>query len=1242
MTANWLHRLTRPARTRRTARRPSVEALEDRCVPSRNPVLLVPGFLASSPNGTTLTFDEWAVNLGSPPTGLTVDGAENAYDAILAALQAEGYVLGQDLFAAVYDWRLPVAPLDDDNDGNLADVTASGITDGSLDYGVDYLGYWLQQAMDAWEANNPSAGPLTQVDIIAHSMGNLLTRAYIESPAYGGSFTAGGETLTLPTVGNYLAVSAPTFGVSEVWNVYNNNVFFVSYGPAVASLVLDPVFDALAGGTIQQVNGPTPITLDSITDPATGEPDGALFLAQYVQSLTDLTPTFDFLEVNGVMGNINDQPGANDLLLDLNGGADPAAFATEVRRVVNVFGTGIDTNTTSVQHTGPAGTPMIYSVSDDPNQPQPHDAADGQVWYEDVLATGDQAGDGTVPLFSLTGEFFDNPYISMRAFPGQDHTSVLSYPQAIGDILDTLAPNPIGSGAFEADLTTLLADTGVPQASVALMYQGQIYTATATNVAYFDQSMQPVADPVLPESLFRLASLAKPFVGAAAVALVEDGLLASLDENPFRLLGYQPGQPIAGNDPMDPTGPQLTANLPSDTTHPLWQITIRNLLQMQSGLPGTVPVQSLTFQPAHGSTELLGNVYGKQGSYASLAFAGGPPYSQPATDPQQLKYFLYQIAADPDLVSEPGQTYVYEDFNFHITGMIVSALSPQGDYGAYLQERILGPMGISPPMAEPVTTNAMIGGSNTQPQDFYPTEVDYYMPIGTDPFTTSIIPDSSKSSAPFYPDALVEVPYGGSNYQHGTALSATPTALVTFLNNLANVYTGQGTGPLTADSVGQMLQAPTNLGGESSSGWFGLGLQVFPNAADPDDLSLASWAKGGDEPGTLTGLKRYPDGSLIAVTLNLDALQEPAGEANKFDPTGIVGDIAALVQQYAFGPAAMTATAGSGQGTTVGTAFATPLQVGVTNALGGPARGVFQNDGSTRPLTVTFTAPSSGAGGTFDGQAAAQVALDDEGFATAPTLTANDTAGSFAVAATMGLLPDPVFFALTNVATDSPGGPSGGGGGATPPPASLTPNEAFVNDAYFALLGRAADPAGMSAWVASLAGGATPAEVAAAICSSQEYRERVVQEIYQEMLGRSADAAGLQFFAAQLAAGGRATDVRIAVASSAEYLARNGGTAAGFVEALYRDALGRSADPSGLAAFTQALAAGASRGDVARAIFGSPEGLAVVVEGYYQEFLGRAADAAGLAGWVAALRAGTSDAAVVAGFLGSQEKLNRD
>ena len=115
--------------------------------------------------------------------------------------------------------------------------------------------------------------------------------------------------------------------------------------------------------------------------------------------------------------------------------------------------------------------------------------------------------------------------------------------------------------------------------------------------------------------------------------------------------------------------------------------------------------------------------------------------------------------------------------------------------------------------------------------------------------------------------------------------------------------------------------------------------------------------------------------------------------------------------QSAGQPAAIAASAGGGQTATVGTAFATNLAAKVTDASAQPVAGA----------TVTFTAPGSGASGSFGAAGATVTAVTgSNGVATAPQLTANNTAGSFSVSASVAGVSAPATFALTNAAATGP------------------------------------------------------------------------------------------------------------------------------------------------------------------------------------------------------------------------------
>jgi uncharacterized protein YbbK (DUF523 family) len=126
-------------------------------------------------------------------------------------------------------------------------------------------------------------------------------------------------------------------------------------------------------------------------------------------------------------------------------------------------------------------------------------------------------------------------------------------------------------------------------------------------------------------------------------------------------------------------------------------------------------------------------------------------------------------------------------------------------------------------------------------------------------------------------------------------------------------------------------------------------------------------------------------------------------------------------------PASILATAGTPQTATVNTAFATSLAATVKDAFGNPVAGA----------TVTFTAPASGASGTFAG-GVNTATTNAQGVATAPVFTANTAAGVYTVTAKVGTLTTSPGFALTNLAGSAAAIAATGG----------TPQTAKINTAF--------------------------------------------------------------------------------------------------------------------------------------------------------------------------------------------------
>jgi hypothetical protein len=113
-------------------------------------------------------------------------------------------------------------------------------------------------------------------------------------------------------------------------------------------------------------------------------------------------------------------------------------------------------------------------------------------------------------------------------------------------------------------------------------------------------------------------------------------------------------------------------------------------------------------------------------------------------------------------------------------------------------------------------------------------------------------------------------------------------------------------------------------------------------------------------------------------------------------------------------PNQMTLVAGTPQTALLGSAFATNLQVALSNSDGCPVTS------AAAGIPVTFSAPSSGASGVFSasGSNTVIVGADASGAVAAPSFTANTAAGSYTVTASSRY--GSVSFSLTNTAAGIP------------------------------------------------------------------------------------------------------------------------------------------------------------------------------------------------------------------------------
>ncbi|MBI5759845.1 MAG: hypothetical protein HZA46_15105, partial [Planctomycetales bacterium] len=428
----------------------------------RTPVLVVPGFFGSfaldvpGVTGDDGNYRQFLITQGLPPTQLQLDPLIHAYEDIVITLERAGYVQGKDLFLAPYDWRLNVAPItpdQDQHDGTIAGVSAASLTDAAIDYGLDYLGYWLRKAAETWFATYGQ--PLANVQVIAHSMGGLLTRSYIQSTAYGDKFqsAAAGRELPLPVVSNFTMLGVPNQGGVGTWNGWYDNFVANLGNRLVLSKMINHAWHKLQAGEVIFIGSSERLTAATFENFDEAEAK-VQFVRRYTQGLGNLLPNFNGFAID--FDPVQFPASKNLLLRDLN---QQVLSGDRVARTMGIYGTSASTPAQVKHHVGGFfdDDDVVLSFTDY----EADDSTNGVVYYEDILI--DAHGDGTVAIESLENLFLNDarfeliPFCSGTCRPGDrastgsvTHLGIVSNVDAQMEILKALnhplSPSTVSTG----------------------------------------------------------------------------------------------------------------------------------------------------------------------------------------------------------------------------------------------------------------------------------------------------------------------------------------------------------------------------------------------------------------------------------------------------------------------------------------------------------------------------------------------------------------------------------------------------------------------------------------------------------------------------------------------------------------------------------------------------------------------------------------------------------------------------
>ncbi len=201
--------------------------------------------------------------------------------------------------------------------------------------------------------------------------------------------------------------------------------------------------------------------------------------------------------------------------------------------------------------------------------------------------------------------------------------------------------------AFDTLIPQLMSKWSIPGAALAITKDGRLVFARG-----YGYANTATMDPVQPDSLFRIASISKPFTAAAILKLIEQGKL-QLSTTPFTtvLSGLTP-PPGQSEDPR------------------INQITIQNLLEHKAGWDDTIAgVPDPPFAYADTAAQTFG-------------------VTPPAAPDVLIRYMLGQ-----PLQHDPGSTSAYSNFGYIVLGQVIEHASGQ-TYGDFVRQYILTPANI--------------------------------------------------------------------------------------------------------------------------------------------------------------------------------------------------------------------------------------------------------------------------------------------------------------------------------------------------------------------------------------------------------------------------------------------------------------------------------------------------------------------------------------------------------------------
>ncbi|WDZ98196.1 serine hydrolase [Herbaspirillum sp. WKF16] len=200
----------------------------------------------------------------------------------------------------------------------------------------------------------------------------------------------------------------------------------------------------------------------------------------------------------------------------------------------------------------------------------------------------------------------------------------------------------------DAQMAQLLGKYPIPGASIAVAYKGEFVYQRGYGVAVVESNT-----PATPQTLYRIASIAKPVTAVAVLKLFEDELPQALERKVFGADGLLPD--AAYPEFANPRDPRVL------------KITLRDLLQHTAGWGAT------DYDPQYDLVDIARTMNVKA----------------PASARDVIAFMLKQRSLDVP----PGTEFHYSNFGYNILGRIIEHKSGK-PYEQAVQELVFKPAGV--------------------------------------------------------------------------------------------------------------------------------------------------------------------------------------------------------------------------------------------------------------------------------------------------------------------------------------------------------------------------------------------------------------------------------------------------------------------------------------------------------------------------------------------------------------------